>query len=109
MTVREIFRSNLKYYRKQKGLTQEQLAEAISCNSKYVSEIESRSKFPSAEVIDAIAAALGIPVSRLFEERGSPKNLIVFDKDKFTDEVMTGLHSRLKQDMLDFLSAKIQD
>ncbi len=75
MTVREIFKNNMRFYRKKSGLTQEQLAEIIGCNSKYVSEIESRNKFPSAEIIDKIAEALEIRPVELFDDRGSPRNV----------------------------------
>lgn len=67
------------YYRKQAGLTQEKLAEAIDMSTSYIGDMEARERFPSAETIDKIAAALEIPVSLLFNERGSPDSL----KDTF--------------------------
>lgn len=92
MTVREIFKSNLKYYRKKNAVTQEQLAELINCNSKYISEIESRNKFPSAETIDAICDALKIKPAQLFDEEGSPENVISFDKHRFSEQIAGELH-----------------
>ena len=108
MKAREIFKENLKYHRKQRGLTQEKLAEAINCNPKYISEIESRNKFPSPETIDAVASALNITITQLFEEQGSPMNAAAFNKTKFAEELTTELHNRMKQDILDFLDKKIK-
>lgn len=107
MAIREIFKRNLKYYRKKRGLTQEQLAELINCNPKYISEIESRNKFPSAEVIDALALALGISASQLFEEEGSPENAAAFDRERFTDELVDGLHRLIRRDVLSFLQTRL--
>ena len=76
MTTREIFRANLKYYRKQNHYTQEKLAELIDCNPKYITEIESRAKFPSPETIDALAKALNITPEQLFRSEGCPTNTV---------------------------------
>ncbi len=67
MTTREIFRKNLKYYRKQKGLSQEKLSEIIGFGETYITEIESRYKFPKPETIDIIAEKLGIQPFILFK------------------------------------------
>lgn len=72
----------------------------INCNSKYISEIESRNKFPSAETIDAICAALKIKASQLFDEKGSPENIIAFDKEHFCEEIAAELHQLIKADIL---------
>lgn len=107
MTTREIFKRNLKYYRKKRGLTQEQLAELVDCNPKYISEIESRNKFPSAETIDALSIALNISTAQLFEDEGSPLNSAAFDKTQFTEEIVRGLHQLIREDILSFLDKKI--
>ena len=107
MTTREIFKRNLKYYRKKRGFTQEQLAELVNCNPKYISEIESRNKFPSAETIDALASVLEISAAQLFEEEGSPRNMAAFDKEQFTQELVSGLHQLIRQDVLSFLERRL--
>ena len=75
MGVRQTFIQNLKYYRKQAGLTQEKLAESIGMSTSYIGDMEARERFPSAETIDKIAETLNIPVSVLFNEKGSPDSL----------------------------------
>lgn len=106
MTTRDIFRENLKFYRKKAGMTQEQLAEKINCSPKYISSIESKSKFPSPETIDLISDVLKVKPSLLLEDNGCPVNLISFDKEKFTEDILSDLHCLLKEDILDFLQKR---
>lgn len=75
MTLRHTFIENLKYYRKQKGFTQEKLAEAIGMSTSYIGDMEARERFPSPETIDKIADALSMETSLLLNERGSPANI----------------------------------
>ena len=60
MGMRQIFRENLKHYRKAKGLSQEKLSELIGYGGTYITEIESRHKFPKPETIDIIAKKLEV-------------------------------------------------
>jgi len=62
-----IFRENLKYYRRKKGLPQEKLSEIIGFGGTYITEIESRHKFPKPETIDIIAEKLEIQPYMLFK------------------------------------------
>ena len=64
--IKTIFGANLKKYREQAGLTQNQLAEKISCNPKYLSEIETGKTFASSELMQDIISVLHIPISFLF-------------------------------------------
>ncbi|NLC72531.1 MAG: helix-turn-helix transcriptional regulator [Ruminococcaceae bacterium] len=60
------------YYRKLRGLTQEQLAEAIGRSVSFVSQIEANNaacvKGVSLDTLFIISDKLSIPVSKLFEE-----------------------------------------
>ena len=60
---------NILYYRKQQGLTQEQLAERISYSKNHVQQVETAKAVPSVEILLDIADALGIPAAKLLEER----------------------------------------
>ena len=66
MCTRDIFRTNLKHFRKQRGLTQEALSILIGFGETYITEIESRHKFPKPETIDIIADKLKIAPYELF-------------------------------------------
>lgn len=60
--------NNIKLYRKQKGLTQKQLAEKIGSTDSAITRYESNSREPSIETITKIAEALGVPISKLLED-----------------------------------------
>lgn len=53
------------------GLSQMALAERVGCSTTLIGNIETLKRFPSAENMDRIAAALGVPVYELFM-RDSP-------------------------------------
>lgn len=53
--------------RKQKGLTQEQLADKIRVSSTYIGFIEQGQRNPSLNTLDKIARVLGVKVQELFD------------------------------------------
>lgn len=63
----DIFRNNLKYYRNEKGLTQDKLSEVSGISSDYLSEIERGKRTPSFKRMLLIAQALDIEVYKLFK------------------------------------------
>ena len=65
----------IRTYRLQAGLSQEKLAEIASCDATYLSEIEQGKRNPSLKVIERIATALQIPLSRLFEKVDEEKDV----------------------------------
>jgi transcriptional regulator with XRE-family HTH domain len=60
------------FYRRKKNLTQEQLADAVECNTSFIGQLESnngeRIHAPSLYTLFRIAEVLEVPVSKLFEE-----------------------------------------
>lgn len=87
MTTREIFRENLKFYRKTRGISQEKLSEMIGYGITYITEIESRKKFPKPETIDLIAEKLGIQPYQFF----LPKDTAI-NTDNKIEEFATDLN-----------------
>ena len=55
--------------RNQKGLTQQQLSELTGLAASYLSRIENRRLEPRPQTLTKIAAALGVTVSEIFQER----------------------------------------
>ena len=55
--------------RNQKGMSQRQLSQRCGLASSYLSRIENRRLEPRPRTLHRIAAALGVPISELFEER----------------------------------------
>jgi len=66
MNVKGVFGKNLKYYRKEKKLSQEQLSENVDITVKHLSEIERGIVFASAGLIEKLAESLEIPVFAFF-------------------------------------------
>ena len=60
---------NILYFRKQKQLTQEELAEKVSYSRNHIQKVETARSIPSVDLLLDIAEVLEIPVTRLFEER----------------------------------------
>ena len=66
-STKDIFRKNIKFYRKELGLTQDKLSELSGISSDYLSEIERGKKTPSFKKIDLLANALKIEVYKLLK------------------------------------------
>lgn len=67
----EIFVENLKFYRKEKGISQEKLAEACDCATATIGCIEICRQLPSFEMIIKIASALEVHPADLFLRNAS--------------------------------------
>jgi transcriptional regulator with XRE-family HTH domain len=66
MNVKGVFGKNLKYYRKEKKLSQEQLSENVNITVKHLSEIERGIVFASAGLMEKLAENLDIPIFAFF-------------------------------------------
>ena len=60
---------NSLYYRRQKGYTQQQLAEITSYSKNHIQQVETAKTLPSVIALLDIAEALEIPPGKLFEFR----------------------------------------
>lgn len=99
MILQEIFIRNLKFYRKEKGYTQNQLTLEINKSYNYINGIEQGKSFPPPEVIDKICEVLKIKPVQLFDEDGCGVNIISGNREKFIDEVSRNIYLRLKDDI----------
>lgn len=66
----DIVRINIRKYRREKGFTQQSLADACDLSMDYIAEIESmkRKKSFSLATLGRIADALETPITKFFEE-----------------------------------------
>jgi transcriptional regulator with XRE-family HTH domain len=64
--IRELLGSNIRTCRSNLGISQAKLAEMINMATNYLGLIEAGKKFPSADMIERIAAALGTDTPELF-------------------------------------------
>lgn len=67
MDIKEKFGNRLKALRKEKGLSQEELAERSGLNRPYISGIEKGKRNVSLEVMEKLAEALGVGMGELIE------------------------------------------
>ena len=68
MDIKELFGTNLRRFRTQKGYSQEKFAELCGLHRTYISDIECFQRNVSLVNIQKIADALDIPVQSLFME-----------------------------------------
>ena len=78
MDIKNIFGENLKFYRKAKHLSQEQLAEKSDISVKHLSSIERGLTFVSADLLEKLALSVEVPVFYFFVNK----------RDFFYNEVM---------------------
>jgi transcriptional regulator with XRE-family HTH domain len=64
--IRDVLAENLKKFRRARGWSQAKLAEKAGTSTQYVGMIETKSKFPSAEMIHNLAKALVVDPTELF-------------------------------------------
>ena len=66
MDIKSIFGENLKFYRKTKHLSQDQLSEKVDISVKHLSSIERGLTFVSADLLEKLAFSVGVPVFYFF-------------------------------------------
>jgi transcriptional regulator with XRE-family HTH domain len=79
--IRDILAKNMKEYRNARGFTQAKLAEKVDTSTHYIGMIETQKKFPSPEMIERIAIALGIDTLDLFKrDKKKPEMIKAYQK-----------------------------
>jgi transcriptional regulator with XRE-family HTH domain len=67
MTLRRTLARNLKRLRRERGLTQEELADLAGLNRNYVGMIERQENAATVDTLEALADALQIKAAQLLE------------------------------------------
>jgi transcriptional regulator with XRE-family HTH domain len=70
--IKEILAKNLKENRQRLNISQPKLAELAGLPTHYVASIETSRKFPTPDVLERLAKALGIENHELFNVKPSP-------------------------------------
>lgn len=87
--ISEILGQRIRFYRKQRKLSQEKLSELSDLHPTYIGQIERGEKNPSIESVYKISQALQIPISKLLEKLDEYQNADILIesvyKDKDTD------------------------
>ena len=103
-SLRDIFIQNLKFYRKQKSITQEKLSEAIGMSPSYINAVETKASFPQPEVIEKIAEKLEIPAYYLFKFDACPENAMQFNPEQFAKGISDTLYEKIHNDIVDVIA-----
>lgn len=74
--LRQVLALNMKERRYKLGLSQAMLAEKVNTATTYIAMIEIEKKFPSVEMLERIATALGIDITELFSIKPLPEDSI---------------------------------
>jgi len=99
--IRDLFAKNMRKYRTAQGFTQAYLAEKVDTSTNYIGLIEKGDKFPSPEMIERIATALGIDTTDLFiTEKKMPEAIKTYRKATIKD---------VKSQIGRFLDGKLAD
>jgi transcriptional regulator with XRE-family HTH domain len=84
--IRDLLAKNMKAYRNALGLSQSKLAEKVDTSTHYIGMIETKNNFPSPEMIERIAAALGIDTVDLFSTgKTMPETMKAYRRAAFKD------------------------
>jgi transcriptional regulator with XRE-family HTH domain len=70
--IRDVLAANLKQFRQSRGWSQAFLAEKVETSTNYIGMLENTVKFPSSEMIQKLASALGIDPTDLFSKEIDP-------------------------------------
>jgi transcriptional regulator with XRE-family HTH domain len=74
--IRDLLAQNIKKYRSALGISQAKLAEKVDTSTNYIGLLEIKRKFPSPEMMERLASALGIDTTELFHKELSSKDAI---------------------------------
>jgi transcriptional regulator with XRE-family HTH domain len=104
--LRDLLAYNMKAYRGALGLSQAKLAERVNTSTHYIGMIETKNKFPSPEMLERIAAALGIDTIELFSRDSKlPETLKNYRKAALKD--IKGLMGQFIDEKLKELDKKV--
>lgn len=67
MNVNKQLGMRIRYLRKQKGMSQEDLALDSNVNKNYISDLERGTRNPTVVILERIAISLGVDLSSLFK------------------------------------------
>ena len=91
--IREILAANIKEHRRKYGFSQDKLAELSGISSQYLATIETCRKFPTPEVLDRLAKALGIETYELFAFAPTPQG----ELEKLRQDIIQEVAKTIKQ------------
>ncbi|CCQ98652.1 putative transcription factor, MBF1 like protein [[Clostridium] ultunense Esp] len=95
----KIIGERIRKYRKERGLSQEELAYMANLHTSYIGQLERGEKNATLESIEKVANALGITLEQLFRSIKTDSN----SKDDTLTQIVTQLQARSIEDQTIFL------
>lgn len=95
MNVREAYGRKLRLFRKERRLSQEQLAEMAGCSTRAISNLERGLSGPGFDMLEKLASALNVPMRAFFEftdtqgERSDMLALLLQAANALSDDDLT--------------------
>jgi transcriptional regulator with XRE-family HTH domain len=74
--IRDLLAKNIKKYRSALGFSQAELAEKVNTSTNYIGLLEIKRRFPSPEMMERLAFALGIDITELFYKELNSSDVI---------------------------------
>jgi len=99
--IRDLLAQNIKKYRSALGLSQAKLAEKVATSTNYIGLLEIKRKFPSPEMIERLAYALGIDTTELFHKELTAKDTIKSYRKAAIVDIQDTISQVFKQKLAD--------
>ena len=100
MGIKAVFGANLKYYRKKRRFSQEELSEKAGISARHLSFIENGAAFVSAELLEKLTEILKVSASALFYDQ---------KEISWDDTLMTSIDRLVETEMVNTVeSIKLQ-
>lgn len=106
ISLQDIFVNNLKFYRKRQNLTQEALSERLGKGLSYINKIESKSSFPTIQVIEEISNLLEIKPYLLFCDTETLKNVVLTKQEDFIEKLSISLSKHFSDDLRNIIKTE---
>jgi transcriptional regulator with XRE-family HTH domain len=108
-SIREVLAKNLKENRRKLGITQPILAERADLSTHYLAMIEVARKFPTADVLDRLAMALGVTPGELFSVAPTPEGAMEKLEQAILDNLDRAIENAVDKAVQKALSSKRKD
>lgn len=95
MNLEQIVVTNIRRIRKERGLTQEELAELCDTSVSYIGLLEIGRNIPKLSTIEKIANALGVDYIELFKSPNDQSEIKSRDYSKLKEKILSDIEKDL--------------
>jgi len=88
--MRDLLARNIGIYRKEKGLTQERLAQILGISSQAISKWENAQTMPDISLLPQLSRTLGVSIDKLFGYAAQDKRITIYEEAYKTPEYYWG-------------------